>query len=162
MARKTTRRAATRGTSRNPLAQFLRRPAVQIGILGLAAVIIALIVLAGSGGKSISADNLPSDISADQAYTLYQQGSAVFVDVRTQAEWNNFHLANAILIPVDELAGRVNEIPRDKPIVVICQSGSRSPYGRDVLRQAGFGNVTSVTGGLGDWMQLGYPVQYGQ
>lgn len=159
MSKKSTRRAAQRG---NPLSQFFRRPAVQIGILGLAAVLIAVIVLAGGEKKPISVTALPSDISADQAYTFYQQGSAVFVDVRTQAEWNNFHLEKALLIPVDELAGRLNEIPRDQPIVVICQSGSRSPYGRDVLRQAGFPNVTSVTGGLGDWMQLGYPVVYGQ
>lgn len=162
MSKKTTRRAGTRSASRNPLSQFFRRPAVQLGVLGLVAVMIALIVLAGGGGKPVSVDNLPSDISADQAYTFYQQGSAVFVDVRTQAEWNNFHLANALLIPVDELSGRLNEIPRNKPIVVICQSGSRSPSGRDFLLQAGFSNVTSVSGGLGDWMQLGYPVEYGQ
>ncbi|NCP87510.1 MAG: hypothetical protein CO094_13995 [Anaerolineae bacterium CG_4_9_14_3_um_filter_57_17] len=159
MSKKSTRRA-TRNQS--PVSGFFRRPAVQIGILALAAIIITLIVLAGNNGKKISASNLPNDINADQAYTLYQQGGAVFVDVRTQGEWNNFHLQDALLIPIDELAARVNEVPRDKPIVVICQSGSRSPRGRDILRQAGFSNITSVSGGLGDWMQLGYPVVYGQ
>ena len=65
------------------------------------------------------------------------------MDVRTQEEWNEFHAPNTTLIPLDELASRVNELPKDQPIVVVCRSGNRSQTGRDILLQAGF-NATSM------------------
>ena len=101
---------------------------------------------------------LPAEISVQEAYKLYQDGTFV-LDVRTPEEWDDFHAPNTTLIPLDELPNRVNELPKDQPIVVICRSGNRSAVGRDILRQAGFANVTSVNGGLKAWRAAGYPVE---
>lgn len=158
MAKKATRRAQQqRG---NSVSSLFRRPAVQLGILGIVALVIVLIVLANGGGsQAVSSNSLPATIGPQDAYSLYQKGDTFFLDVREQSEWDEFHAPNTTLIPLSELAARVNEVPKDKPIVVVCRSGNRSDQGRDILKQAGYTNVTSMDGGLKTWRDLGYPVE---
>ena len=136
---------------------FLRRPAVQIGILAIVALVIYLLVASAGGGSG--GDRFASNISVDEAYAIYQQGDAFFLDVRELSEWNEFHAPGTTLIPLGELASRLNEAPRDRPIVVVCRSGNRSQQGRDILLQAGFTNVTSMDGGLNEWRSKGYPIE---
>ena len=81
------------------------------------------------------------------------------LDVRTREEWDDFHAPNTTLIPLDQLPSRLNEIPRDREIVVVCRSGNRSQQGRDILLNAGFQQVTSMRGGLNEWCASGYPVE---
>jgi rhodanese-related sulfurtransferase len=149
MPRKTSRRSK----SGNPVSTFFRRPQAQIGILAVAALIIALIVLLGQPAGA------PAEISVDKAYEIYQQGSAFFVDVREQSEWDEYHAPNTTLIPLGELESRLTEVPKDRQIVVVCRSGNRSQQGRDVLKQAGFTDVSSMAGGLKTWRDKGYPIE---
>ena len=81
------------------------------------------------------------------------------MDVRTQEEWDEYHAPNTTLIPLDQLEQRVNELPKDQEIVVVCRSGNRSQTGRDILLNAGFEQVTSMAGGLSSWRSSGYPVE---
>ena len=144
--------------SRSSLSGALRRPIVQIGILIVVAIIIFLIASAG-GEQTSNSGNLPAFVSVDEAHQMYTEGTFV-LDVRTPEEWNEFHVPNTTQIPLDELAVRVNELPKDQPIVVVCRSGNRSQTGRDILLQAGF-NVTSMNSGLNTWRDSGYPVVSG-
>jgi rhodanese-related sulfurtransferase len=89
---------------------------------------------------------------------MYQNGAFV-LDVRTLEEWNEFHAPNTTLIPLDQLTARLDEVPRDRPVLVVCRSGNRSQQGRDILLNAGFGQVTSMTGGLNEWRASGFPVE---
>lgn len=135
-----------------------RRPSTQIGLLAIIALVIYLILQAGGGTANNSPASLPSEISVSDAYAKYESG--VFVlDVRTQEEWDEFHAPNTTLIPLDQLPARLNELPRDKEIVVVCRSGNRSQQGRDILLNAGFEQVSSMTGGLNEWRASGYPVE---
>ena len=136
---------------------FLRRPAVQIGIVAIVALVVYILVASAGGGSG--EDRLPSNITVDEAYAIYRQGDAFFVDVRELSEWNEFHAPGTTLISLGELASRLNEIPRDRPIVVVCRSGNRSQDGRDILLDAGFTNVASMDGGLNEWRSKGYPVE---
>ena len=136
-----------------PRSVFMR-PGVQITVLLVVALIVFIILQSGgSGGNS-----LPRDISVDEAYGKYQSGAFV-LDVRTVEEWNEYHAPNTTLIPLDQLASRVSELPRDKEIVVVCRSGNRSQQGRDLLLDSGFAQVTSMTGGLNEWRAKGYPIE---
>lgn len=81
------------------------------------------------------------------------------MDVRTTEEWNDFHAVGATLIPLDELPNRLSEVPRDRIIVVVCRSGNRSQQGRDILLNAGYKQVTSMTGGMNAWRDAGYPIE---
>jgi len=155
--RKSTRRSRSKSySSRSGLGATLRRPTVQIGILIVVA--LAVFLIASLGGEQASG-GLPAFVSVDEAYQMYQDGTFV-LDVRTPEEWNEFHAPNTTLIPLDELASRVNELPKDQPIVVVCRSGNRSQAGRDILLQAGF-NATSMNGGLNEWRATGHPVVSG-
>jgi rhodanese-related sulfurtransferase len=144
--------------SRPSLGATMRRPIVQIGILVIVAVLVFLIASLG-GEQASNTGRLPAFVSVDEAHQMYEEGTFV-LDVRTQEEWNEFHAPNTTLIPLDELASRVNELPKDQPIVVVCRSGNRSQTGRDILLQAGF-NATSMNGGLTAWRDSGYPVTSG-
>ena len=104
-----------------------------------------------------SAPALPSEISTMQAFEEYRQG-ALFLDVRSAAEWNQGHIQDSLLIPLDELPMRLSELPRDRDIVVVCKSGVRSREGAALLREAGFTRVTCLTGGLQSWIAAGYPL----
>jgi rhodanese-related sulfurtransferase len=99
----------------------------------------------------------PTEISVAQSYTKYQQG-ALFVDVRTQEEWDQGHIANSTLIPLNDLQNRLGELPRNRDIVVVCRSGVRSKEGMAILRQAGFTRASCMSGGLQAWVAAGYPV----
>jgi rhodanese-related sulfurtransferase len=140
--------------SQSTLVAILRRPLVQIGIVAVVALIFYLLV-AASGGAS---GGLPATVSVDEAYSMYQDGAFV-LDVREVSEWDEYHASGTTLIPLGELASRVDELPRDRPIVVVCRSGNRSRQGRDILLAAGFTQVTSMDGGLNAWRTRGYPIE---
>lgn len=99
---------------------------------------------------------LSAEVSVAEAFALRSAG-AFILDVREPDEWAAGHIPDATLIPLGELASRVNEVPRDRQVVVICRSGNRSAKGRDILLGAGFPSVTSVAGGMTDWTAAGYP-----
>lgn len=111
--------------------------------------------------KPTSAADFPSVITAAQAAEKRDQG-AFILDVREPDEWAQVHIPGAALIPLEELPDRLNEIPKDKEIVVVCRSGNRSAQGRDILLKAGFTNVTNMAGGLNKWQVQGYPVASGE
>ncbi len=142
-------------TKRKPKRKAKKQPIwLWIGVIG-----ILLIVLVGITLKSqISSQPLPGEISVKEAYQKYTEGAFV-LDVRTQEEWDEYHIPNATLIPLDQLPNRVNEVSKDQEIVVICRSGNRSQVGRDILRDAGFEQVTSSAGGLQAWSAAGYPIE---
>jgi len=148
----------TRRSSSKGLGTYIRQPLVQFSILLLVAFIVFIIATAG-GGASQNAGSLPAYVSVKEAHQMYTEGTFV-LDVRTAEEWNEYHAPNTTLIPLDELSARVNELPKDQPIVVVCRSGNRSQTGRDILLAAGF-NATSMNGGLNAWRDSGYPVVSG-
>jgi rhodanese-related sulfurtransferase len=101
---------------------------------------------------------LPAEISVDQAYQKYQDGTFL-LDVRTPEEWDEYHAPNTTLIPLDQLEMRLDELPKGEEIVVVCRSGNRSQVGRDILLANGFDQTTSMAGGLKTWRASGYPVE---
>lgn len=102
----------------------------------------------------------PAEISVAEA-AAKREAEAFILDVRQPEEWNEVHIPGATLIPLGELAARMGELPRDREIVVVCRSGNRSATGRDILREAGFKQVTSMAGGVTDWRAAGYPIVTG-
>jgi sulfur dioxygenase len=66
-----------------------------------------------------------------------------------------------VLIPLGELASRVDELQRDRPVVAVCRAGSRSAQATAILQQAGFGEVANLNGGMLRWRAEGYRVEGG-
>ena len=138
----------------NSISAFLKKPAGQVTVVVIFALIIYLLATSAGGATSTT---FAREISVDQAYELYQAGTFV-LDVRTQEEWDEYHAPNTTLIPLDELESRLSELPADQDIVVVCRSGNRSQQARDILLNAGF-SATSMAGGLKEWYAKGYPVE---
>lgn len=96
---------------------------------------------------------------APQAAIAPADTNVVFVDVRTDQEWEAGHVAGAIHIPHTEMEARHDELEQyeDKQIVVYCRSGRRSGIAMDILESEGFDNVTNG-GGLVDLRAQGVSV----
>lgn len=90
---------------------------------------------------------------------LQGRSDVVVLDVREQSEYDAGHIAGVKLIPMGTVANRLNEIPKDKPVIVTCHSGNRSGQVTEFLRQQGYTNVHNMTGGITAWQQAGYPVE---
>lgn len=87
------------------------------------------------------------------------RGDVHLVDVRSPSETEGElgKLDGVKLLPLDELRARVAEVPRDKPVIVLCQTGRRSAMGAAILKKAGIDRTASLAGGMVRWRDLGLP-----
>lgn len=84
-------------------------------------------------------------INIDKVRGLVESNSYI-LDVRERGEYDRGHIKGAINLPLSELRGRINEIPRDKPVYVHCRTGQRSYNAVLALQNLGFDNVYNITG----------------
>ncbi|MBK8990050.1 MAG: rhodanese-like domain-containing protein [Chloroflexi bacterium] len=91
---------------------------------------------------------------------LKTERDLIILDVRQPAETQSGIVPGALLIPLTDLGRRLDELPRDKPILTICASSHRSPMAARRLAKAGY-TVTDVAGGMGAWTQAGLPIKKG-
>lgn len=90
-------------------------------------------------------------ISAEEAKEMMDTQEVIIVDVRTQAEYNEGHIENAILIPNETISEAPAELAdKDAVILVYCRSGSRSKQASDKLVALGYTNIYDF-GGIIDW-----------
>ena len=127
------------------------------GIAIIVFIVVSAIVLSGQNKSQASSQvaSLPMEISVSEAATKRDQG-AFILDVRQPEEWNEYHIPGSTLIPLGDLPNRLNEVPKDKEVVVVCRSGNRSQEGRNILLNNGFSGVTSMSGGLKAWAAEGF------
>ncbi len=107
-------------------------------------------------GKS----SVPS-VTAPEAWTrLAEKGSnTVLIDVREPHEYKNGHARRAKNIPLSQIQQRVNEVPRDREVFLICQSGHRSMQAATFLHQQGLEKIVNVTGGTSIWRLHNLPME---
>ena len=117
-------------------------------------VIVAYVVVSLTGGQSAQTDTLQNVSVQD----LANAEDAFLLDVREPWEFEQGHALGATLIPLGQLAGRIDELPDDTPIYVMCRSGNRSLTASDILIAAGKQDVRNVRGGILAWQQAQLPV----
>ena len=83
------------------------------------------------------------------------------VDVRSADEFNgpDGRIPGSVLMPLPELDSRANELPADRPVVLVCHSGSRSALATQQLQKAGRAQVANLRGGISQWQAEGYPME---
>nr|WP_282104395.1 rhodanese-like domain-containing protein [Exiguobacterium sp. 17-1] len=74
-----------------------------------------------------------------------------YLDVRTPGEFKGNHIKGFKNIPLQTLTTQLDKIPKDKEVIVICQSGMRSKQAVKQLKKAGYARVTEVSGGMNAW-----------
>ncbi|WP_156625978.1 rhodanese-like domain-containing protein [Clostridium tertium] len=121
-------------------------------------LILGTFVISGCStlNKEVSTNNEESvkvvKITSEEAKEEMNNGDVTILDVRTEEEYNSGHIENSILITVDDIESKAEEIlsNKDEKILVYCRSGNRSKKAADLLVKMGYTNVYDF-GGIKDW-----------
>jgi rhodanese-related sulfurtransferase len=119
--------------------------------------LILLVLLSGGALAWPALSRSKFAVSTLQATQLLNKGKVQVVDVRTPEEFAAGHLRSAKNMPLKELAGRLGELDKAYPVLVVCTSGVQSAKGAAQLNGAGFADVYSLEGGFTDWQSQGLP-----
>lgn len=103
------------------------------------------------------------DISPRQVKDMLDKGKkgVILLDVRTNREYISGHLKNSILIPIQVLKERIDEISafKDKELIIYCAVGGRSSRTASYLTNSGFNKVYNMSGGINAWSRQGYEIE---
>lgn len=88
---------------------------------------------------------------------LAKNSDWAILDVRTDKEWHEGHIKGALHIELARVPARLDELPKDRPIAVICRSGQRSHKAAVFLQKHGY-QATNVKGGMIAWTEKHYPI----
>lgn len=101
-----------------------------------------------------------ASVSLHEATRVINQEDGVVVDLRSESEFKEGHITDAISLPYTELGTRVSELDKykEQPIILVCKMGQHSSAASKSLRDAGFGNVKRMNGGMAEWGNANMPV----
>jgi rhodanese-related sulfurtransferase len=85
----------------------------------------------------------------------------LIVDVRERTEFEQERLADVVLLPISDFVVRHQELPKDRPLLMLCAAGSRSTSATMYLLQGGWTDVRNITGGMIGWRAAGLPIRTG-
>jgi rhodanese-related sulfurtransferase len=105
----------------------------------------------------MGSDQLPTLTVADIPAEPAGDGELFLLDVREPDEWAAGHIAGATHIPMGELTGRLDEVPKAARVVAVCRSGHRSGMVTNYLAQGGW-NVYNLAGGMTAWAANNRPM----
>jgi len=101
------------------------------------------------------------DVSETERRLREDPGRPILVDVRENAEFLEVRAPGAVLIPMSEFAARAGDLPKDRPLLVVCHLGSRSAAAAGFLIRSGWTDVVNVAGGMDAWQRAGLPTRSG-
>lgn len=110
--------------------------------------------------QSLFGPPMPSVSAAELNEKMKQPKRPLVLDVRQPEEFRTGHIIGAKLIPLGELGRRLGELPKDKEIVCVCASGSRSSSATKMLVRAGY-NAVNMKGGMTSWSYTGLSMKKG-
>jgi rhodanese-related sulfurtransferase len=124
-----------------------------LAIATVIAVVVAVVMELRSRTASAAA------VSANIAIALHNKG-ALILDVRSAEEYSGGHIVDAKNIALEKLTEQADTLKkyREKPIVVVCESGMRSAQGARLLKSLGFSQAMNLQGGLAAWRSDNLPL----
>ncbi len=133
------------------------------GILLMMSILSLILSACGAAPNSaktaIDLKTLPTNIDVKTVAVIKDLPEVVVLDVREPFEFAEGHIPGVKLIPVDEVSSRLNEIPKDKTVVVTCRSGNRSDQVTAYLQSRGYTRVHNMVGGILAWQRAGFKVE---
>ena len=108
--------------------------------------------------KALFGQPLPSISATEVGEKLKNGKRPIVVDVRQPEEFRRGHISGAKLIPLGELSSRMNELPKNKEIVLVCASGNRSRSATKMLVREGY-EAINMNGGMMSWARSGLSVK---
>lgn len=127
----------------------------RLSVLVLLAIIPALIFCQDSDYVTIT---------PTEAHAMLEKGAPLLLDVRTPGEYALQYVPGSVLIPLNQLPSRLEEIDdyKNRDVLVLCRSGNRSRAASQILVDTGFTNVYNIDRGIIGWTLDGFPVTYGE
>jgi rhodanese-related sulfurtransferase len=113
------------------------------------------------GIPTISPRDAAAAVAGDGPSAAEPATRPLIVDVREPEEFASQRIEGSVLIPMSQFVARHEELPRDRPLVMQCHSGSRSASATMYLVQRGWIDVRNLDGGIAAWMRDGLPVRTG-
>lgn len=108
------------------------------------------------------ASPLPSvDVTEADRRLREDPAHPVLLDVREMSEFVDVRAPGAMLVPTSALAARIDDVPTDRPVLVVCRTGVRSAAVTGFLARSGRSDVFNVTGGMEAWERAGLPIKRG-
>jgi rhodanese-related sulfurtransferase len=98
------------------------------------------------------------DLPPQRVKEILDAGDAELVDVREPYEWDAGRIPGAKHIELERLAGRADELPKDKPVIFQCRMGRRSALATDAFRAVGY-DAYNMRGGIEAWAEEGLPLE---
>jgi hydroxyacylglutathione hydrolase len=135
----------------------ITRKLMRIGLDNTAGYITGVSVWQGSG----HALSVLNQIGVEELKQIYNDPSYHVLDVRGYGEHESGHIPGAANIHVGYLYNHLDELPRDKPLIVACQTGFRSSIASSYLMHEGFTNIRSFQQGFAGWQASGAPIEKG-
>lgn len=121
---------------------------------------LALILAATLAGCNVNSDASGfTEVSVAEVKALPANHDALILDVRTSGEYASGHVPGAKNISVQDLASRLAEVPKDKPVYVYCESGVRSTRAAELLVNAGYTQVFNMRASMQGWRAAQYPIE---
>jgi rhodanese-related sulfurtransferase len=124
-----------------------------LGLKAFLAVTLAMTMLLPATSSAQGAA-----VTLEQARAEHESGRALLVDIREPDEHATGVTAGAQLLPMRQLSSRLAELPRDRPVLLICNTQNRSRATYEALRERGYTNLRYVNGGMSEWVRRGWPV----
>ena len=97
-------------------------------------------------------------IGLNDAIKLTNAREGLFLDIRSAELFKAGHIPQARSIPAADISNKLGSLPKDKPIVVVCERGGTAKGVVNTLKSNGFQDVYSLQGGLAAWIEAGMPL----
>lgn len=127
-------------------------------LLVMALLVITALLIGGELRQRLSPIK---HVAPGEATRLLNHENAIMVDMRTDKEYREGHIVNAVHAPVDGAAATLEKY-RDRPLIIYCRSGQQSTRLSGQLKKQGFEAVYNLKGGLAAWQQANLPLSRGK
>lgn len=135
-------------------------------ITGIIVVIVGILVIGTFTSTDVIIDHHSDETESFEIYPgkveekIINKEDIILLDVRTLEEYEEIHLENALLLPVQELSQQslndIGLIDKNKEIIIYCRSGARSKTAYNIMQSLGYTNIKSITGGMIHWEEDQY------
>lgn len=98
-------------------------------------------------------------VSSSEAVQMVNQKDAILIDLRSADQFKAGEIAQSRNIPAADLDAKASTLPKDKPVILVCDTGRSAPRSVAVLRKHGINEAYTLQGGIQGWLQSSLPVK---
>lgn len=98
-------------------------------------------------------------VSSSEAVQMVNQKDAILIDLRSADQFKAGAIAQSRNIPAADLDAKASTLPKDKPVILVCDTGRSAPRSVAVLRKHGINEAYTLQGGIQGWLQSSLPVK---